>query len=109
RRVPSRGSRILSDDLRAAMDGHTRVLAISSVEFASGFRNDLGALGLLCRERGVYLFVDAIQSLGVLPLDVQQTPVDFLSADGHKWMLGPVGAGIFWCRRELVEMLHPVG
>ena len=45
----------------------------------------------------------------MLPLDVQQTPVDFLSADGHKWLLGPEGAGIFYIRRELIERLHPVG
>jgi selenocysteine lyase/cysteine desulfurase len=109
RRVPSRGSRVLIDDLRAAMDGRTRILAVSSVEFASGYRNDLDALGAMCHERGAYLFVDAIQSLGVLPLDVQRTPVDFLSADGHKWMLGPEGAGVFWVRPELVEMLHPIG
>src|SRR5437763_11598685 len=107
RRVPSRGSRVVMDDLRDAMDGRTRILAVSSVEFASGFRNDLDALGQLCRERGVYLFVDAIQSLGVLPLDVQKTPVDFLAADGHKWLLGPEGAGLFWCRREVVDLLHP--
>jgi selenocysteine lyase/cysteine desulfurase len=109
RRVPSRGNCVAIDDLRAAMDDRTRVLAISSVEFASGYRNDLDALGALCRERNVSLFVDAIQSLGVLPLDVRRTPVDFLSADGHKWMLGPEGAGVFWVRRELVERLHPVG
>src|SRR5262245_12073996 len=57
RTVPSRGSRILIDDVRAAMDGHTRVVSISWVEFASGFRNDLDALGALCRERGVFFFV----------------------------------------------------
>jgi selenocysteine lyase/cysteine desulfurase len=107
RRVPSRDNRVSVDDLRAAMDSRTRILAVSSVEFASGYRNDLDALGSLCRERGVYLFVDAIQSLGVLPLDVQQTPVDWVAADGHKWLLGPEGAGLFWCRRELVERLHP--
>jgi selenocysteine lyase/cysteine desulfurase len=55
----------------------------------------------------VYLFVDAIQNLGVLPLDVTKTPVDWVAADGHKWLLGPEGAGIFWCRRELVDLLHP--
>jgi cysteine desulfurase/selenocysteine lyase len=107
RRVPSRGCRVSIDDLRAAMDGRTRILAASSVEFASGFRNDLDALGSLCRERGAYLFVDAIQSLGVLPLDVQRTPVDWIAADGHKWLLAPEGAGLFWCRRELVDLLHP--
>jgi cysteine desulfurase / selenocysteine lyase len=109
RRVPSRGSRVELDDLRAAIDGRTRLVSLSMVEFASGFRNDLDVIGSLCRERGVYFFVDAIQGLGVLPLDVQRTPVDFLAADGHKWLLGPEGAGIFYLRRDLVEMLHPVG
>jgi cysteine desulfurase/selenocysteine lyase len=109
RRVPSRGSRVAIDDVRTAIDGRTRLVSLSMVEFASGFRNDLDTIGGLCRERGVYFFVDAIQGLGVLPLDVQRTPVDFLAADGHKWLLGPEGAGVFYIRRELVEMLHPVG
>src|SRR5262245_534404 len=76
RSVPSRGSRLVIDDIRAAMDDHTRVLTVSSVEFASGFRNDLDALGELCRKRGVFFFVDAIQSLGAFPLDGQKTPLD---------------------------------
>ncbi len=109
RRVPSREGRILLDDLRAAIDGRTRLVSLSFVEYASGFRNDLDAVGELCREKGVLFFVDAIQGLGVLPLDVQRTPIDFLAADGHKWLLGPEGAGLFWVRRELVEQLHPVG
>ena len=109
RRVPSRGNRLAIDDIRAAMDDRTRVLTVSSVEFASGFRNDLDALGELCRERGVFFFVDAIQSLGVFPLDVQRTPIDALAADGHKWLLGPEGAGIGFIRREWVERLHPIG
>jgi selenocysteine lyase/cysteine desulfurase len=109
RPVPSRGSRVAIDDLRAAMDDRTRVLTVSSVEFASGFRNDLDALGELCRGRGVFFFVDAIQSLGVFPLDVRKTPIDALSADGHKWLLGPEGAGIGYVRREWVDRLHPIG
>jgi cysteine desulfurase/selenocysteine lyase len=109
RSVPSRGSRLHIDDLRAAMNDRTRVLTVSSVEFASGFRNDLDALGELCRQRGVFFFVDAIQSLGAFPLDVQKTPIDALSADGHKWMLGPEGAGFGYVRREWVEKLHPIG
>jgi selenocysteine lyase/cysteine desulfurase len=109
RRVPSRGGRILLDDLRAALDERTRLVSLSFVEYASGFRNDLHAVGELCRERGVLFFVDAIQGLGVLPLDVRSMPIDFLAADGHKWLLGPEGAGLFWIRRELIERLHPVG
>ena len=53
--------------------------------------------------------MDAIQGLGVLPLDVQRTPIDFLAADGHKWLLGPEGAGLFYVRRECVEQLRPIG
>jgi selenocysteine lyase/cysteine desulfurase len=106
RLVPSRGPRIAIDDLRERMDGRTRLVSLSFVEFSSGFRNDLDAIGNLCRERGVHLFVDAIQGLGILPLDVQRTPVDFLSADGHKWLLGPQGAGIFYVRRDLLDFLH---
>src|SRR5262249_37596205 len=60
RRVPSRGSRVALDDVRAAIDGRTRILSLSFVEYASGFRNDLDALGEMCRQRGVYFFVDAI-------------------------------------------------
>jgi selenocysteine lyase/cysteine desulfurase len=109
RTVPSRGSRVLIDDVRAAIDARTRVLSLSWVEFASGFRNDLDTLGQLCRERGILFFVDSIQGLGVLPLDVRQTPIDALAADGHKWLLAPEGAAIFYLRREWVERLHPVG
>jgi cysteine desulfurase / selenocysteine lyase len=108
RQVPSRGNRVEIDDLRAAMDGRTRLVTLSFVEYASGFRNDLDAVGGLCRDRGALFFVDAIQGLGVLPLDVSRTPIDFLSADGHKWLLGPEGAGLFYVRRELVDRLHPV-
>ncbi|MFO0930126.1 MAG: aminotransferase class V-fold PLP-dependent enzyme [Gemmataceae bacterium] len=109
RQVPTRDGRVMVDDLRAAIDERTRIVTLSVVEFATGFRNDLDAVGGLCRERGVLFFVDAIQGLGVLPLDVARTPVDFLAADGHKWLLGPEGAAVFWARRECVERLHPVG
>jgi selenocysteine lyase/cysteine desulfurase len=109
RLVQSRDRRLWLDDFKALIDARTRLVSVSSVEFASGFRSDLNGLGALCRERGVLFFVDAIQSLGVWPLDVQQTPIDFLAADGHKWLLGPEGAAIFYIRRELLERLHAVG
>ncbi len=108
RMVPSRGNRIVIDDLKVLMDSRTRVVSLSFVEFASGFRNDLDRIGELCRRRNIYFFVDAIQGLGVIPLDLSQTPVDFLSADGHKWLLGPEGAGIFYVRRELVDFVRPI-
>jgi selenocysteine lyase/cysteine desulfurase len=108
RRVPSRHARLHIDDLQAAIDRRTRLVSLSMVEFASGFRNDLDAIGAMCRERNVLFLVDAIQGLGVLPLSVRRTPVDFLAADGHKWLLAPEGAGVFFIRRELVEQLHAV-
>ena len=109
RTVPSRAGRVWVDDLIAAMDGSTRVLTISHVEFASGFRNDLDALGKHCRDRGVAFFVDAIQGLGPHVIDVGRTPIDFLAADGHKWLLGPEGAGFLYVRREWIERLRPLG
>ncbi|HEV8063146.1 MAG TPA: aminotransferase class V-fold PLP-dependent enzyme [Gemmataceae bacterium] len=108
RLVPSRGCRIDLGDVFAAVDERTRLISLSHVEYASGFRNDLEAIGSFCRQRGIYFLVDAIQGLGVLPLDVSKLPIDFLAADGHKWLLGPEGAGLFFIRSELVEFLHPI-
>ena len=105
RLVPSRAGRIWPEDLIEAMDQTTRVLAISHVEFASGFRNDLDRLVEICRVRGVALCVDAIQGLGPLAIDVRRTPIDFLAADGHKWLLGPEGAGLLYVRRDWIDRL----
>jgi selenocysteine lyase/cysteine desulfurase len=109
RTVPSREGRVWIEDLAAAMDARTRVLTISHVEWASGFRNDLEALAGLCHARGVALFVDAIQGLGPLTIDVRRTPIDFLAADGHKWLLGPEGAGLLYVRRDWIDRLRPIG
>lgn len=84
-----------------------RLLALSSVEFGSGFRHDLAALGLLCREHGVLLCLDAIQSLGVLPMDAPAWGVDFLAADGHKWMCSVEGCGIFYASRRVLDRVTP--
>jgi selenocysteine lyase/cysteine desulfurase len=94
--------------LRELSHSRTRLLTLSHVEYASGQRHDLTTLGAACREQGKLFCVDAIQSVGVVPVDVQSMHIDFLSADGHKWMLGPEGAGIFYCRRELIESLPPL-
>ncbi|MGE3818880.1 MAG: aminotransferase class V-fold PLP-dependent enzyme [Isosphaeraceae bacterium] len=109
RMVPTVQGRIRIDDLIGACDGTTRVLTISHVEFASGFRNDLDALGEFCRSRGIAFFVDAIQGLGPHLVDVSRTPIDFLAADGHKWLLGPEGAGFLYVRRDWIERLRVLG
>lgn len=106
--VPERNGRIeLGELLASASDPNTRMVALSHVEYASGFRNDIQAIGKFCRERGILFCVDAIQSLGVLPLDVRAMNIDFLSADGHKWLLAPEGCGVFFCRAELIESMRP--
>ncbi len=97
------------DRLAAACDRRTRIVTISWVAYASGFRHDLDAVARVAHQHGALLFVDAIQGLGVFPLDVSQTPVDFLAADGHKWLLGPEGAAIFFTRREHLKLLRAVG
>lgn len=108
RLVPSRDGRIVLDDIRQALDSRTRLVAISFVEFATGFRVPLADLVALCHGRGIHVFVDAIQGLGAIPLSVREIPIDFLAAGSHKWLLAPVGAGIFYIRPEWFEFLHPV-
>ncbi|WP_146401708.1 aminotransferase class V-fold PLP-dependent enzyme [Planctomycetes bacterium CA13] len=87
-------------DLVDAMDDSTRIVAASWVGYASGYRLDVAELVRQSHERGVLVFLDAIQGLGMYPLDLKKTPVDFLAADGHKWLLGPEGAGLAMIRRE---------
>ena len=107
RTIPSRDGRILFEDISQLINSRTRLLAISSVQFANGFRIDLEKVGSLCRDRQVLLCVDAIQSLGMAPMDVKASHIDFLSADAHKWLLGPEGIGIFYCSNGLAERLSP--
>ena len=99
--------RIPLEKLIGAINSRTRLVTISSVQFASGFRTDLATLGEHCASMGVLLCVDAIQSLGALPIDVKAMNIDFLSADGHKWLCGPEGLGIFYVRKELQGHLRP--
>ena len=96
RAVPSRDNRIFLEDIERLIDSRTRLVTISSVQFTNGFRINLKRLGALCRARNVLFCVDPIQSLGVFPMDVKAFNIDFLSADAHKWRLGPEGIGIFY-------------
>jgi cysteine desulfurase / selenocysteine lyase len=106
--VPEQG-KVDLNDLAAACDSRTRIISVSWVGYVSGWRCDLNDLVELTHRRGALLFVDAIQGLGVFPLDVKATPIDFLAADGHKWLLGPEGAGLFYLRREHLDRLRPIG
>ncbi|MED5610746.1 aminotransferase class V-fold PLP-dependent enzyme [Pseudomonas sp. JH-2] len=92
-------------DLLAACGPRTRLLSISAVQYASGLRMDLERLGAGCRQRGVLFCIDAIQQLGALPFDAQAYDCAFAMADGHKWMLGPEGLGVFYCRAAERDLL----
>ncbi|MDE0087868.1 MAG: aminotransferase class V-fold PLP-dependent enzyme, partial [Candidatus Poribacteria bacterium] len=105
RMVPERDGRIHLEDIIEAIDERTRVVTISHVEFASGYRNDIKAIGEICRERDVWFVVDAIQSLGAIEVDVKSSHIDILAADGHKWLLAPEGAAIFYCAKDKLERL----
>jgi selenocysteine lyase/cysteine desulfurase len=88
-----------------AMDEQTRVLSVSAVHWGDGLRLDLERIGDACRSGGVLFFVDAIQQLGALPLDVSACKIDCLAADAHKWLLGPEGIAVFFCREDIRPQL----
>ena len=89
-----------------ACNESTRLLTISSVQYGSGKRMDLKKLGDYCNENNILFCVDAIQSLGALPFDVQEIYADFVMADAHKWMLGPEGIALFYCKENVREQLE---
>lgn len=92
--------------LRAELErGGVRLVAVSAVQFQSGLRMPLEKMAELCHAYGAELFVDAIQALGAVPIDVQQTGIDYLAAGGHKFLLGLEGAGLLYIRKERLEKL----
>jgi len=105
--VPHTGGGLTVEALETYADPRTRIVAVSSIEFLTGFKSDLQALGTWCREHGACFVVDGMQSLGVASLDVRACQVDFLSCGGHKWLLGSPGQGFIYCRQELLEELNP--
>jgi selenocysteine lyase/cysteine desulfurase len=113
-RLKRRGVRVSSlsiydpiEKIADAVSG-ARLLAISFVNYLSGHRVDLQAIGEICRQHGCFFFVDAIQGLGAFPLDVEACNIDALAADGHKWLLGPEGNGILYVRRRWLDTIQPV-
>ncbi len=108
RMVQPEEGRVPADKIFAAVDRKTILISISSVEFINGFRHDLARIGDFCRKRGIFFFVDAIQSLGVIPMDVEEYNIDFLAADGHKWLLSIEGIGCLFVSRRVMDMIRPI-
>jgi len=108
RRVPVEDGRVDLDRLADACDERTRIVSVSWIGYASGWRMDLETLVTLAHERGALVFLDAIQGLGVFPIHAGRVGVDFLAADGHKWLLGPEGAGLLFIRRQHLPLLRPL-
>ncbi|PMP82915.1 MAG: aminotransferase V [Chloroflexus aggregans] len=105
--VPQHNGGLNLELLMRRIDHRTRVIALSTAMFATGFRNDLVAVGQICRERGIYFVVDAIQTLGAFPVDVQAWHVDMLACGSQKWLLSTPGSGFLYVRRELIRDLVP--
>jgi cysteine desulfurase / selenocysteine lyase len=98
------------DDLErinAACKG-ARMLAISHVQYLSGYRVDLNAIGEICDRHGTFFLVDAIQGMGAFPIDVRAAKIHALAADGHKWLLGPEGCGVLYVRQDVQDDVQPI-
>lgn len=108
RMLVRRGWRFSVDDVRALVDGRTRLVTVSAVDWQSGFRADLPALGDFCRQRGLLFCVDAVQALGALRVDVAAAGIDCLAAGGHKWLLAPEGCGALFASSRVAERINPV-
>lgn len=109
RSVPADGDEIPVEAMIAAMTERTRLVAVSSNTFSPGLRTDLVALGTACRDRGIFLFVDAAQSVGILQDDVERLQIDGLVCAAQKGLLGLYGLGFLYVRREWAERMRPGG
>jgi cysteine desulfurase / selenocysteine lyase len=109
RTVPLTGDlRVDPAEVARRVDGRTRVLAVSAVEYLSGFRNDLPALSRIAHANDALFVVDAIQAAGAVPLDVEADGIDVLAAGGYKWLLGPIGTGFAYFQRSTWSQIHPI-
>lgn len=101
------GPGTLEERLMALTDERTRVMVVDWVDFFTGFRVDLKLLGDFCKSRGIFLVVDGIQGCGAVSLDISTINVDFFAASSAKWLLGPVGAGVFYVNKKTLPLLRP--
>lgn len=104
--LPSGDGRITTDMIERALTPRTRLVAVSAVQYLSGHRTDLRALGQLCRSRGIILLVDGIQAVGAIEIDVQAMSIDGLAAGAQKWQMSPQGTGFLYLTGELQSRIR---
>ena len=98
--------RFAAKDFAALCDDRTRIIVMSTLEWCNGWQTDLKELGDFCKERGIYLVVDAVQQLGVTKIDTKACHIDILTAGGHKWLNSPYGTGVLYVNRETLPKLR---
>jgi cysteine desulfurase/selenocysteine lyase len=105
--IQKKEGRFSNKDIEKALSPGTRLISISSVDFVTGFRCDLEALGDFCKRKGLLFCVDAIQSLGVIPMDVKEYGIHFMAAGSHKWLLSTMGTGVLFISKDVNDLIHP--
>jgi len=100
--------RVRVEDVAALVDGRTRVVSVSFVDWNSGARTNLGAIGAFCRSRDILFCVDGIQGVGGVRLDVERAHIDCLAVGGHKWLLAPEGCGCLFVSRRVIDRIESV-
>jgi len=104
--IHSLDGRVTPEAIYASLRPRTRILAISAVQFLSGYRAELAVLGEVCRSRGILLIVDAMQAVGGVAVDVQAMKIDGMAAGAAKWQMGPQGIGFLYLTEELQARIH---
>ncbi len=107
RQIKNTNGEILIEDIEKALNERTRAVALSYVQFGNGFRINLKEVSKLCREYNTFLFSDAIQGLGAVSFDVKEMGIDFFASASYKWLMGPLGIGIFYIRKDLLDEFDP--
>jgi selenocysteine lyase/cysteine desulfurase len=105
--IPHVNGQLSVEQFKSVLNSNTRLVALSHVQFSNGFKANLQKITPLIHEVGAQIIVDAIQSLGAIPLDVRKTNIDYLASGGYKWLLGPMGTGFLFVKKTLTEELNP--
>jgi selenocysteine lyase/cysteine desulfurase len=105
--VEAREEALQLDHFRDKIDGRTRIVAVSHVQFSNGFKMDLDELCKVAHENGAYVVTDAVQSVGQMPVNVRNLDIDFLACSGYKWLLSPIATGFLYVKRRLINRVYP--